>query len=78
MIVSTKVKRNARKNDKANIGDLIEFKRNGKAYLGKVVMLRETSVMVKLLDDLEQLELNLENNRTVVGYSNIKKLNVIF
>jgi len=78
VIVSTIAKRNVKKNDKANIGDIIEFKRNERAYLGKVIMLRETSVMVELLDDLDQLELNLENNRTVVGYSNIKKLNVIF
>ncbi|WP_066412751.1 DUF2187 family protein [Sutcliffiella cohnii] len=57
---------------KARLGDIIEFTRRKRNYRGKVIMVRENSVMIQFLSILDHIELDYENNRTIVSHKNYK------
>lgn len=55
----------------ALVGDLIQFEKNESLFFGKVMALRENSVIVEVtLSDAAKLE--IENERTVVNHKNYK------
>jgi uncharacterized protein YkvS len=51
----------------ATLTDIVEFTRKDNTYRGRVIMLRENSVMVEFLEPLAHIELSYENNKTVVS-----------
>ncbi|MFC0273632.1 DUF2187 family protein [Metabacillus herbersteinensis] len=56
----------------ANIGDLITFTRRERSYQALVINIRDRSVIAELLNSKDIIEHDLENERTVVAYTNYK------
>ncbi len=56
----------------AQLTDIVEFTRKENTYRGRVIMLREKTVMVQFLDPQAHIELAYENNKTVVSHDNYK------
>jgi uncharacterized protein YkvS len=57
---------------KSKLSDIVEFTRQDNTYRGRVIMLRENSVIVEFLEPSAHIELSYENNKTVVSHQNYR------
>ena len=57
--------------DKGKVGDIVEFERRGLSVLGKVSIVRESSCIVEIDEEVAE-HFSYETPRTVVRHNNYK------
>lgn len=61
--------------EKGKEGDIVKFDRNGMMIMGKVLKVRETSVIVQISND-DAMALNLDTPFTIVSHKNYEGINL--